>query len=121
MKSETKLHGKSAAFPKPHADLIWSTPEHVLAFGFGAGLAPRAPGTFGTLVGIVFFLILLWLPWPAYVAVTALLFVAGCFICGASARLLGVPDYGGIVFDEIVGYLLAAAPHRPAGGQGQRG
>src|SRR3546814_9657584 len=110
MKSETKLHGKSAAFPKPPADLIWSTPEHVLAFGFGAGLAPRAPGTFGTLVGIVFFLILLWLPWPAYVAVTALLFVAGCFICGASARLLGVHDYGGIVFDEIVGYLLAAAP-----------
>src|SRR3546814_9386840 len=78
--------------------------------GFSAGLAPRAPGTFGTLVGIVFFLVLLWLPWPAYVAATALLFVAGCFICGASARLLGVHDYGGIVFDEIVGYLLAAAP-----------
>src|SRR3546814_5278551 len=57
--------------------------------GFSAGLAPRAPGTFGTLVGIVFFLVLLWLPWPAYVAATALLFVAGCFICGASARLLG--------------------------------
>lgn len=99
-----------AAVPKPPADLIWSTPEHVLAFGFGAGLAPRAPGTFGTLVGIVFFLALLWLPWPAFAAVTVLLFVAGCFICGASARLLGVHDYGGIVFDEIVGYLIAAAP-----------
>lgn len=108
MKSKTQ--SKTAAFPKPPADLIWSTPEHVLAFGFGAGLAPRAPGTFGTLVGIAFFVVLLWLPWPAYVAASVSLFVAGCFICGASARLLGVHDYGGIVFDEIVGYLFAAAP-----------
>lgn len=105
-----KPRTKTAAFPKPPAELIWSTPEHVLAFGFGAGLAPRAPGTAGTLVGIAFFLLLLWLPWPAYLAATAILFVAGCFVCGASARLLGVHDYGGIVFDEIVGYLIAAAP-----------
>ncbi len=105
-----KPRSKTATIPKPPAELIWSTPEHVLAFGFGAGLAPRAPGTFGTLVGVVLFLILMWLPWPAFVAVTALLFVAGCLICGASARLLGVHDYGGIVFDEIVGYLVAAAP-----------
>jgi len=105
-----KQKTKTDAFPTPPAELIWSTPEHVLAFGFGAGLAPRAPGTFGTLVGIAFFLALLWLPWPAFVAATVVLFVAGCFICGASARLLGVHDYGGIVFDEIVGYLIAAAP-----------
>ncbi|NGY03480.1 phosphatidylglycerophosphatase A family protein [Solimonas terrae] len=105
-----KPKSKTDAFPRPPAELIWSTPEHVLAFGFGAGLAPRAPGTFGTLVGILFFLALLWLPWPVFAAASLLLFVAGCFICGASARLLGVHDYGGIVFDEIVGYLVAAAP-----------
>ncbi|SEQ99776.1 phosphatidylglycerophosphatase A [Solimonas aquatica] len=96
--------------PKPPAQLILSTPEHLLAFGFGAGLAPRAPGTFGTLVGVLLFLPLLWLPWLLYAGLVALLFVAGCWICGESARLLGVHDYGGIVFDEIVGYLIAAAP-----------
>lgn len=65
------------SFPKPPAQLIWTTPEHLLAFGFGAGLAPRAPGTAGSLVGVLFFLLLLWLPWPVYAAVTALLFLAG--------------------------------------------
>jgi len=105
-----RMKAKNAPFPKPPAELIWSTPEHLLAFGFGAGLAPRAPGTFGTLVGIAFFLPLLWLPWTGYVVAVLLLFAAGCFICGESARLLGVHDYGGIVFDEIVGYLIAAAP-----------
>jgi phosphatidylglycerophosphatase A len=105
-----KQKRKTSTIPKPPSELIWSTPEHVLAFGFGAGLAPRAPGTFGTLVGIPFLLVLVWLPWPAFVAATLILFVAGCYICGASARLLGVHDYGGIVFDEIVGYLVAAAP-----------
>ncbi|WP_051361771.1 phosphatidylglycerophosphatase A family protein [Solimonas soli] len=110
MKPLPPKHSRAASFPKPPAELIWSTPEHVLAFGFGAGLAPRAPGTFGTLVGVVFFLVLLWLPWPFYAAAILLLFAAGCFICGESARLLGVHDYGGIVFDEIVGYLIAAAP-----------
>ncbi len=37
------------------------------------------------------------------------LFVFGCWVCGESARLLGVHDYGGIVFDEIVGLLVACA------------
>ena len=98
------------ATPEPPARLILTTPEHLLAFGFGAGVAPRAPGTFGTVVGVLLFLALSWAPWPLYAAATALLFVAGCWICGESARLLGVHDHGGIVFDEIVGYLVAAAP-----------
>jgi phosphatidylglycerophosphatase A len=38
------------------------------------------------------------------------MFIAGCAICGASARRLGVHDHSGIVFDEIVGMLIAAAP-----------
>ena len=90
-----------------------STPEHFIAFGFGAGLATTAPGTFGTLVGIPFFLAMSFLPWPAYVAATALLFVFGCWVCGASSRLLQVHDYPGFVFDEIVGFLIACIPLLP--------
>lgn len=100
--------------PRPPFRLVMSTPEHLLAFGFGAGLAPWAPGTFGTLVGIPFFLALLWLPWEVYLSATGLLFVFGCWVCGRSARLLQVHDYPGFVFDEIVGFLVACTPLLPA-------
>lgn len=104
------MHGKSHKTPPPPAALILSTPEHLIAFGFGAGLAPRAPGTAGTLVGLPFWLLLSLLPVTAYGVSVGLLFVFGCWVCGESARLLGVHDYGGIVFDEIVGFLIACAP-----------
>jgi phosphatidylglycerophosphatase A len=96
--------------PRPPRQLILGTPEHLIAFGFGTGLSPVAPGTVGTLFGVLLFLPLSLLSLPTYAAVVALLFVFGCWVCGESARLLGVHDHGGIVFDEIVGYLVAAAP-----------
>ena len=98
--------------PPPPAALILTTPEHLLAYGFGAGLAPRAPGTFGTLVGVPFWFALSWLsPSPVYYLMgCALLFVLGCWVCGESARLLGLHDAPGIVFDEIVGYLITCLP-----------
>lgn len=99
-----------ASIPKPPARLILTTPEHLLAFGFGAGLLPKAPGTAGTLVALPFFLLLVHLPLPLYLAAVAVLFGFGCWVCDESARLLGVHDYGGIVFDEIVGMLIACAP-----------
>ena len=96
--------------PRPPRPLILGTAEHLIAFGFGAGLSPVAPGTVGTVVGVLLFLPLSLLNLPVYAVVVALLFMFGCWICGESARLLGVHDHGGIVFDEIVGYLVAAAP-----------
>lgn len=99
--------------PRPPARLILTTPEHLLAFGFGAGLAPVAPGTFGTLVGIPFYFALCWLPWQGYAVAVITLFAFGCWICGTSARLLQVHDYPGFVFDEIVGFLIACAALLP--------
>ncbi|HFE48724.1 MAG TPA: phosphatidylglycerophosphatase A [Chromatiaceae bacterium] len=81
-------------------------PVHLLAFGFGSGLAPRAPGTFGTLVGIAFFWPLAGLPPIAYLLVVAMLFALGIWLCGRTSRDLGVHDHGGIVWDEIVGLLV---------------
>lgn len=105
------MHGKiDPKIPPPPAALILSTPEHLLAFGFGAGLAPKAPGTAGTLVALPFWLLLCQLPLAGYALAVGILFLAGCWVCGESARLLGVHDYGGIVFDEIVGFLVACAP-----------
>ena len=91
-----------------------STPIHVLAFGLGTGCSPVAPGTVGTVLGVPLFLALAWLPLPLYLALTALLFAVGCWLCGESSRLLGVHDSPGIVFDEVVGYLVTAAPLLPA-------
>ena len=78
---------------------------HFVALGFGAGLAPRAPGTAGSVVALV--PAWLTLDWPLAWRVGALLALAllGVWICGTSARRLGVHDHGGIVFDEIVGML----------------
>lgn len=100
--------------PRPPLRLVMSTPVHLLAFGFGSGCAPVAPGTFGTVLGIPLFLILMGLPLPLYLVATAVLFGIGCWLCGESSRLLGVHDSPGIVFDEVVGYLMTAAPLLPA-------
>lgn len=87
-------------------------PVVLLASGLGVGLAPRAPGTAGTLVGVALYLPLSHLSLPAYLIATAVLFAAGVWLCGHAARVLGVHDHPGIVWDEIVGYLvtMTAAP-----------
>lgn len=81
-------------------------PVELLAFGFGSGLMPRAPGTAGTVVAIPIYLLVQSLAWPQYLALAALLFLAGIAICGHAAQRLGVHDHPGIVWDEIVGYLV---------------
>lgn len=83
-------------------------PVHLFALGFGAGFAPRAPGTAGTLVAIVpGWLMLVWpLPWRA--GLVATLFGLGVWICGESARRLGRHDPSAIVWDEIVGFLAVS-------------
>ena len=87
-------------------------PVDLLALGFGAGLVPIGPGTAGTLVAIPLYLVLQPLGLLHYLLVVALAFVAGIGICAHAARRLGVHDHSGIVWDEIVGYLVAmtAAP-----------
>ncbi len=82
-------------------------PVQWLATGFGAGLAPRAPGTAGTLVALVPAWLMLDLPMPLRIGIVIALFAAGIFICDASARRLATHDHPSIVFDEIVGFLAA--------------
>lgn len=91
---------------------IWKNPVHLLACGLGAGAMPFAPGTFGTLVAIPLYLLMQMLALPLYLALTLLLFILGIWLCQVTARDLGVHDHGGIVWDEVVGYLITmtAAP-----------
>jgi phosphatidylglycerophosphatase A len=90
----------------PH---LLKDPVHLLALGFGSGLAPAAPGTFGSLVGVAAVLLVHPLSLAAELAVIAAALVAGIWICGESARRLGVHDHPGIVWDEITGMLITMA------------
>ncbi len=81
-------------------------PIHLLALGFGTGCVPKMPGTIGTLVGVLFYLPMQTLSWPFYIGVTVVLFSLGVWLCDVTARHLGVHDHGGIVWDEIVGFLI---------------
>lgn len=90
----------------PSFQQLLRSPTMLLAFGFGSGLAPKAPGTFGTLMAIPFWWLLQGLSPAWYLAVVAAAAVLGCYLCGAASRKLGVHDHGGIVWDEMVGYWL---------------
>jgi phosphatidylglycerophosphatase A len=88
--------------------IILRDPVHFIAFGFGSGLSPVAPGTVGTLVAVpLVYALLLQLAPALYVACIACAFVAGTYICGASARKLEVHDHSGIVWDEFVGFAVS--------------
>jgi len=99
---------------KPRSNLFdLKTPVHFIACGFGSGLAPKAPGTFGTLAAIPCWLALQMLDRPLYWLVVALAFVLGVFVCGRAARDIGVQDHGAVVWDEFVGLWIALAAVPP--------
>jgi phosphatidylglycerophosphatase A len=95
------------SFPAPSFRQILRNPIHFLAFGFGSGLSPKAPGTAGTLVALLLWPFLAELPLTAYLLVVAVASIAGFYLCGKTARDLGVHDHPGIVWDEIAGFWLA--------------
>lgn len=82
-------------------------PAHFLSLGFGSGLLPKAPGTFGTLAAIpVYLLMAHYLTSITYALATLAMLVIGIWICGITERALGTHDHGSIVWDEIVGLLI---------------
>ena len=85
---------------------VFTHPVHFLAYGFGAGLSPKAPGTMGTVAAIFLYLVLVQFSDPVYYVVLLAGLVAGVFICGYTAAAIGVDDPKGVVWDEIVGYLI---------------
>jgi len=80
--------------------------QHLLALGFGAGLAPKAPGTFGTLVAIPFIIFFAALGLVWYLAFLVAGTLLGIYICGKTAKDVGEHDHGAIVWDEVIGYAL---------------
>ena len=94
------MNGSPNGLPRPRSALHW------IAFGAGAGLAPRAPGTAGTAIAIPVYATLATQPIALYLLAVALIAAAGILVCGRTARELGVHDHPGIVLDEIAGFLV---------------
>jgi phosphatidylglycerophosphatase A len=89
--------------------LALTTPDGFMAFGFGTGLLTTAPGTVGTVAAIPLAALIKLLPGFGFWFTLVTLFLAGVWLCGRVSRRLGVEDYGGIVWDEMIGYCLAVA------------
>lgn len=83
-----------------------ANPWRFLALGFGSGLAPVAPGTFGTLMAVPLYLLLLQLSPGLYLLFLLVAFGVGVALCGITAKQLGVHDHPGIVWDEFVGFWI---------------
>ena len=82
------------------------SPVQFLAFGFGSGLSPWAPGTAGTLAAVPLYWLLSGLSLTQYSLVLLVAILAGVFICERASRQLGVHDHPGIVWDEFAGFWL---------------
>jgi len=91
---------------QPDLKLLLSHPAHLCALGFGTGLAKKAPGTFGTLVGLPFYWLISGLGVYSQLAIIFAMFLIGIYFCDKTGKALGVSDHGGIVWDEIVAIML---------------
>jgi len=86
---------------------LFAHPAHFIALGFGVGLVPVAPGTFGTLLALPMF----WLLGPhldpiGWLIVLGFMYVGGIWVCDRTGRDLGVQDHNAIVWDEVVAFLF---------------
>ena len=101
------VRGGTITLPRNYVPAkLLKNPIHFLSLGFGTGLSPYAPGTFGTLAAIPLYLILQSFPLAVYIIVTLFSIFIGVYLCDKTAKALGVHDHSGIVWDEIAGYLI---------------
>ena len=85
---------------------MWTNPIEFIACGFGVGAIPWMPGTFGTMLGVLFYLFLSQFSLLTYSIIALVLFIFGVIICDITNRHFGTFDHPAIVWDEIVGFLF---------------
>ena len=90
----------------PTIKYLLAHPAHFFGLGFGSGLASKAPGTFGTLVGFPLFWLIFNYSFGVQLIIITALFLLGVYFCDVAGKALGVADHGGIVWDEIVAMML---------------
>ncbi len=101
---------------RPTLGFMLQHPAHGIALGFGSGLAPRAPGTVGTLWAWAAFLVAdLWLTDFGWAIVLIIAAIVGWWACTVTARHLALADPGAIVWDEVLAFWLVLWLVMPAG------
>lgn len=111
--------GRIATAVRPNSSFMLKHPAHLLAQGFGSGLARIMPGTFGTLFGWLSFNVLLsrwpeiFTPWN-WLIIIATGFLIGIWACAKTGRDLGIADHGSMVWDEIIAIWLVMLFVTPA-------
>ena len=100
------LHKEDFAILTKIPPCLLRNPLHFLSLGFGSGLSPFAPGTFGTLAAVPLYLLLAQLPLAYYLLAVLAAFAIGVYLCGYTSAALGEHDHSGIVWDEFVGFWI---------------
>jgi len=88
-------------------DTVWTKPSHFVAFGFGSGTMPFAPGTFGTLMAIPFYLVLSLLPNFYYFIVLLFIIAGSMWLCDKVSQEIKIHDHPGMCIDEFIGLFVA--------------
>ena len=111
MKFLTDLQNRYQRIP-PVPREVWRNPLYFIAFGFGSGAAPFAPGTFGTLMAIPFYLVLSLLPLGAYLLFVLLFIIFSSWLCERLSNATQTQDHPGMCIDEFAGFFVTmiAAP-----------
>jgi phosphatidylglycerophosphatase A len=105
---------------RPTVAFMLAHPARWIALGFGSGLAPRAPGTVGTLWAWLSFLVLdRWLDAAQWGWLLLGGLLVGWWACTQTARALGQADPGAIVWDEIIAFWAVLWLAMPMGFWGQ--
>lgn len=100
------MNSISTSRKKVPVKFVFSHPVHWLAFGFGSGLSPKAPGTVGTLAAIPLYWLCASFGLYSYLTVCVLISLTGIYWCGYSAKALKTHDHPGIVWDEFAGFFI---------------
>lgn len=92
---------------RPNLRFLLRHPAHFVALGFGAGLAPFAPGTFGTLLAFPLYgLLAPRLHDTDMLLLLGFMCVAGVWLCDRTGRDLGIEDHKTIVWDETTAFMM---------------
>lgn len=108
-----KLKARSKPIP-PVPPAVWKNPLYFIAFGFGSGAIPIAPGTFGTLMAIPFYLLLRLLPLPIYILFVLFFIAATSWLCERISKDTHTHDHPGMCIDEFAGFFVTMI-NAPAG------
>lgn len=105
-----------AAVVRPTPGFMLAHPAHAIALGFGAGLSPVMPGTVGTALGWVSYLVVAQWFTPGQMGLCILAAtLVGWWACTRTAHDMNVLDPTSIVWDEIISFWIILWLVMPAG------